>query len=255
MSSVQPQTKTPIAQAVGTRTLHLTNPLLEGPDVEELQKLLKPYHPGKVDSEYGPATAAAVKLAKWTLGYPDAQCDTSAGPRLVAYLKGDPVPADFEARMAARRQDAAKALTVREQIVAVARWGIENEAQIHYQQSRPIDGMHEARKLPLNTDCSGFSTLCYAWSGAPDPNGLSYSGQGYTGTMLGAMQRIPQSAAQPGDLVVWGDSPGHHVALVLEAGDDPLVCSHGQEKGPFAIRFSVESQYQPKPAIWLSCLP
>ena len=40
------------------RTLHLTNPLMEGADVAELQKLLKPFHPGKVDGQYGPATAA-----------------------------------------------------------------------------------------------------------------------------------------------------------------------------------------------------
>jgi hypothetical protein len=55
--------------------------------------------------------------------------------------------------------------------------------------------------------------------------------------------------------VVWGAYPGHHVALVLEAGSDPLLCSHGQEKGPLAINFSVESRYQPTPATWLSCLP
>jgi hypothetical protein len=60
---------------------------------------------------------------------------------------------------------------------------------------------------------------------------------------------------QPGDLVVWGAAPGHHVALVLEAGDDPTLVSHGQEKGPIAISFSVESKYQPSPATWLSCLP
>jgi hypothetical protein len=255
MSTVQPQPASAATETPPARVLHLTNPLMTGPDVEHLQQLLAPYHPGPVDGEYGPATAAAVKAAKWTLGYPHAKCDESAGPQLVAYLEGNAPPADFVARLAARRHDQAKALTVREQIVAVAKWGIQHESQIHYQQSRPIDGLHEAHKLPLYTDCSGFSTLCYAWSGAPDPNGRSYSGQGYTGTLLQNMRKIPRSAVQPGDLVVWGPAPGHHVALVLEAGDDPLLCSHGQEKGPLAIRFSVESKYQPTPATWLSCLP
>jgi hypothetical protein len=240
--------------AVATRTLHLTNPLLKGPDVEALQTLLAPYHPGEVDGEFGPATAAAVKRAKWTLGYADGHCDGSAGDLLLGYLQGTPVPADFQARAKARQHDAAKALTLREQIVANARWGIANEPQIHYEQLRPMDGLDPARRLPLHTDCSGFSTLCYAWAGAPDPNGLGFNGQGYTGTMLQHMQRIPSSAVQPGDLVVWGPSPGHHVALVLEIGPDPLLCSHGQEKGPFAIRFSEETRYQPQPAVWLSCL-
>jgi Putative peptidoglycan binding domain/NlpC/P60 family len=259
-----PTTKAkPAAKATGkaaARTLQLTNPLLTGPDVEELQQLLTKsaygnFHPGTIDGEYGPGTAGAVKQAKWALGYPDAKCDQAAGPQLVAYLKGTALPADYAARVAARKHDRAKSLTVRQQIVANAKWGIKNEPQIHYQQLRPMDGIHEARKLPLQTDCSGFSTLCYAWAGAPDPNGLKYSGAGYTGTLLQNMRHIPLSGVQPGDLVVWGAAPGHHVALVLEAGADPLLCSHGQEKGPIEIRFSVESKYQPTPATWLSCLP
>ena len=76
-----------------TRSLHLTNPLMKGPDIEELQRLLAPYHPGDVDGEYGSFTAAAVKRAKWALGYPAAKCDGSAGPKLVAYLQGEPVRA------------------------------------------------------------------------------------------------------------------------------------------------------------------
>lgn len=243
------------ATTTAARTLHLTNPLLTGDDVKALQQLLAPYGPGEPDGEYGPATAVAVKRAKWALGYPDAKCDGSAGPQLLAYLGGAPVPPDFQARQAARKHDAAKALTVRQQIVANAKWGIANEPQIHYQQLRPMDGLHEARKLPLQTDCSGFSTLCYAWAGAPDPNGQNFSGQGYTGTMLQHMTRIPLAHVQPGDLVIWGPNPGHHVALVLEQGPDPLLCSHGQEKGPFAIRFSEETKYQPAPAVWLSVLP
>jgi cell wall-associated NlpC family hydrolase len=142
--------------------------------------------------------------------------------------------------------------TVRKQIVANARWGIAHEPEIHYRQTRPIEGIAEPYKLPLHVDCSGFATLCYAWAGAPDPNGLDYGGQGYTGTLLQHMRRIPKRALQPGDLVVWGPAPGRHVALVLEPGDDPLVASHGQEKGPVAIRVSIESRYQPAPVAWLS---
>jgi Putative peptidoglycan binding domain/NlpC/P60 family len=237
------------------RTLHLTDPYMEGPDVEELQKLLKPFHPGKVDRQYGAATAAAVERAKWALGYPDAKCTGDAGPQLIAYLKKEaPVPPEFKALQAVRKLDGQKSLLLRQHIVENARWGMTNEPKIHYRQSRPMDGLHEPRKLPLSTDCSGFSTLCYAWAGAPDPNGLNYSGLGFTGTLLQHMKRIPQSAVQPGDMVVWGGDTGHHVALVVEAGPDPLLCSHGQEKGPFAIRFSVESKYQPPQVTWLSSL-
>jgi peptidoglycan hydrolase-like protein with peptidoglycan-binding domain len=240
--------------ANGVRTLHLTNPLMTGPDVEALQTLLAPYNPGTVDGEYGPATSGAVRRAKLALGYPPQQVNGAAGELLVSYLDGSKkLPPDFAARRAARKHDAAKALTIRKHIVANARWGIAHEPDVHYEQLRPMEGLREARKLPLHTDCSGFSTLCYAWAGAPDPNGVDYDGTGYTGTLLRHMEQIPLAAVQPGDLVVWGPGTGHHVALVLETdGRDPLLCSHGQEKGPLEIRFSVESRYQPSPAIWLA---
>jgi hypothetical protein len=69
------------------------------------------------------------------------------------------------------------------------------------------------------------------------------------------MRHIPQSAVQPGDLVVWGAYPGKHVALVLSIGPEPQLASHGQERGPLAISFSAESSYQRAPATWLSSLP
>jgi cell wall-associated NlpC family hydrolase len=142
-------------------------------------------------------------------------------------------------------------MSVRDEIVGVALWGVRNEPRIHYAPVRPIP---LRRTLPLATDCSGFATLCYYLAGAPDPNGLDYDGRGYTGTLLRAMPSVGADLVEPGDLVVWGTYPGHHVALVLVPGDDPLLCSHGQERGPFEIRFSDESRYQPETVTWLSSL-
>ena len=142
--------------------------------------------------------------------------------------------------------------TTRQRIVAAARWGIANEPRIHYGQVRPIP---LARALPLTTDCSGFVTLCYFLAAAPDPNGRGYDGSGYTGTLLGHLRRTRQAEARRGDLVVWGAWPGHHVALVLEPGADPLLASHGRERGPVAIRFSDECALQPPVVTWLGGLP
>lgn len=138
-------------------------------------------------------------------------------------------------------------MTTRVKIVAAARWGIAHEPQIHYGQVRP---MPLARTLPLTTDCSGFVTLCFFLAGAPDPNGLGYGGQGWTGTLLRHLS--PTEAPRRGDVVVWGAYPGRHCAIVLEPGEDPLLCSHGQERGPVEIRFSTESRYQPAAVTWLS---
>jgi hypothetical protein len=258
-TSVKTSSAAAAGSKVAARVLHLTNPLMTGDDVKLAQSLLaaNPYGsfgPGAPDGEYGPGTAAATKQAKWALGYADANCDTAFGPKLLGILQGDPLPSDFEARREVRKHTVAQHGSIREKIVANARWGIENEPQIHYDQTRPIDGHEHPFKLPLRTDCSGFVTLCYEWAGGSDPNGLAFSGLGYTGSLLTACQHIAKGAVQAGDLVIWGPSPGHHAALVLEPGDDPLLASHGQEKGPVAVRFSVETQYQPGPVTWLSCL-
>ena len=140
---------------------------------------------------------------------------------------------------------------MRRKIVAAARWGIANEPQIHYGQVRPIP---LGSTLPLTTDCSGFVTICFYEAGAPDPNGLDYSGQGYTGTLLDHLEEIERADAGRGDVVVWGAYPGHHCAIVLEPGVDPLLASHGRERGPIAIRYTAECRLQPGLVTWLDGL-
>jgi hypothetical protein len=141
--------------------------------------------------------------------------------------------------------------SVRSEIVSNALWGWHNESQIHYRQTRPIDGIGHPRKLPLSTDCSGFVTDCYNWAGAPDPNGLGYNGSGYTGTLLNHLDHISRAQARPGDLVVFGPAPGHHVVVIVGDDPDPYVVSHGQESGPKRLSLSAEAAAQPGPMTFL----
>lgn len=97
-------------------------------------------------------------------------------------------------------------------------------------------------KLPLTTDCSGFVTLCYKLAGAPDPNGLDYNGQGYTGTLLEHGRHIPLAEVEPGDVIVYGPGTGWHTAIIVEAGKDPLTVSHGQESEPAYVRVSQDGR-------------
>lgn len=148
---------------------------------------------------------------------------------------------------------------LRARILEFCRWGIQNEAQIHYAQFRPMERVKtpaELRSLPRSCDCSEFATDAYAYARAPDPNGADYNGTGFTGTMLAHCRHIPPAQAKPGDLVVFGPGSGHHVVVLLESGTvaDPLVCSHGQESGPVAIRLSAEAAGQPIPVTYLTCL-
>lgn len=111
--------------------------------------------------------------------------------------------------------------------VALAALAEEKKQHYHYNEIRPYpttlfsDSAHTR-----GIDCSGFATLVYKEAGCADPNGSSYNGQGYTGTLAqhGTWRLVPK----PGDLVFYGDSKlvPKHVAVyignnkVIEIGSD-----------------------------------
>jgi hypothetical protein len=97
----------------------------------------------------------------------------------------------------------------------------------------------------LTVDCSQAVTLIAHVAGAQDPNGAGYAADGYTGTLLRGSDHIPHESAKCGDLRVFGGGTGHHVAMVMAPGSDPLLFSHGAERGPVAILESAETRSQP----------
>jgi lysozyme family protein len=254
--------------AVGPRTLQLANPHLAGPDVEEVQRLLRSnrfrsFDPGPIDGEYGELTAGAVARAKWEVGYPESAVDGTFGPQLRAILAGKKaLPAPFKQRRAKRLRRARGEPAVRKRIVDWALWGCRNNNRIGYSQegSVRLAGLGTPGTLPLATDCSAFATLCYCWAKAPNPNaGGAYDARGpaYTGSLLAHCRRIPRGSAEPGDLVVWTPPrTGSHVCVVIARGRDPLLVSHGDDTGPRKLRFSVEDAYQRRHGhgtpVWLS---
>jgi len=137
---------------------------------------------------------------------------------------------------------------IRDEIVKVGHWGVKETERIHYGQIRPIPVHLPPFHLPLTTDCSGWIDLCFMWGGARDPLGMDYSGFGSTYNLIKHGWHVELDAALPGDVIVYGPTPGHHAVLVIEKGVDPTVISHGQEKGPIVLKHSVEQKYQPKPA-------
>ncbi len=138
---------------------------------------------------------------------------------------------------------------IRQEMVNNCIWGVTNNAQIHYPpgdlNARPMPINIPKYSLPFTTDCSGFVTMMAKWSGALDPNGLGYDGQGYTGTLLQHLPHITKEESLPGDLVVFGPPPGEHVVALIEAGTvaDPLAVSHGQESDPCRISLSALMSY------------
>jgi lysozyme family protein len=245
-----------VAVPAGPRALQLSNPLLEGPDVEAAQRLLLKnpfgsFDPGGIDGEYGELTAGAVRRAKWELGWPATAGNSTFGWRLEAILSGKmPLPAAFKARRAKRLRHARSERAVRRRIVDWALWGCKNTGRIAYSQDGGVrlSALGSKGSLPLATDCSAFATLCYCWAGAPNPNARgAYDPRqpAFTGSMLDHCRRIPRRAAESGDLVVWTPPrSGQHVAVVVAPGADPLLVSHGDDTGPKKLRFSAEDAYQ-----------
>jgi hypothetical protein len=131
---------------------------------------------------------------------------------------------------------------VRKAILAHAAWGVSVANDIVYAETRPIPySRYQDRSLPLETDCSGYVSCCYYCAGVPDPNGLKYDGEGFTGTLLSHLPHISRAAAKPADLVVFGAYPGVHVVMLKDAGTaaDPNVYSNGSAPDPKVFPLSV----------------
>jgi hypothetical protein len=62
-----------------------------------------------------------------------------------------------------------------------------------------------------------FHDRFYSQPGAPDPNGNNYHG-GFTGTLASHCKQIPIANRKPGDLILYGTPPYHHVELFVGPG-------------------------------------
>jgi hypothetical protein len=133
---------------------------------------------------------------------------------------------------------------------------IAHEPQVHYAQTRPYPAKLTRPRYPIVLDCSSAVTMLCKWAGLDDPNGLGYSGAGYTGTLKSHLwpgHYFEVHRAHVGALVLFGPGTGEHVAMVLEPDvSNPLLFSHGGERGPIAIRLHDEAQYHNPPTTFLS---
>ena len=123
---------------------------------------------------------------------------------------------------------------------AIVAWGkylVAHASQVHYTEGdQRMTDVHHPGGLPMESDCSSTCTCEFAWAGAPDPNGMNYDGVGNTDTMVEHGKLVPLAQVQAGNtLVIYFNGQGftpadsEHVALVIEAGPDPLTISHGRD--------------------------
>lgn len=201
------------------RTLHLTSPLVSGPDVKAAQKLLsdnvfgQDFAPGKIDGQYGEATMRAVKRAKFWLGYPVP--DGSYGEQLANFLTGTKLPVAFKRRRVKRIKQG-KATPLRLKAL--------NEARHHLgEKESPPDSNHTEFNVWYGLDhapwCAMFVSYCYSNAGSKSfAKGQRYAYVPYIvhDGRAGLNGLAVTSSPVPGDLVCYdwdGDGVADHVGL------------------------------------------
>jgi hypothetical protein len=154
-------------------------------------------------------------------------------------------------------------LLQREHLREMMGYLLAHKAQVHYP---PHDERtHRASEIQNETelrhavvaghfvyDCSQTAEILCVCAGLHWPRSMV---NGYTGTMLAHLPHYYSArSAGVGALVVFGvgDLAREHVCMVRHPGSDPVLFSHGQERGPFLIPLSVEKRYHPAPYTFLS---
>lgn len=141
---------------------------------------------------------------------------------------------------------------------------VAHEPRVHYGQIRPMRSrsiktttqLMVAMGTSLTLDCSESVTLLCRLSGLHDPNGQAYNGTGNTQMMFDHLThyKLPTMAAI-GALVFFGipdELSTQHITMVRHTGKDPVLFSHGQERGPLWINLSMERQYHQGEPVFLS---
>jgi hypothetical protein len=130
---------------------------------------------------------------------------------------------------------------------------IHHEPQVHYRQQRPMRNERDhmvnvldrfRRGIGMWMDCSEAVSFLFFTTGCHDPNGMNFNGVGNSGMMYEHChdRYHDPNRALPGALVVYGHRGSEHVCMVMaHDAHNPLLFSHGQERGPLAIRLRDEN--------------
>jgi hypothetical protein len=130
-----------------------------------------------------------------------------------------------------------------------------HEPHVHYAQIRPMRTAHLSERMlylelehggSITMDCSEACSLIPRLAGLHTP--WVVNGQGNTETILRTLPHYHDPArALVGALVVFEPSRAlsqQHVAMVRHPDKhDPVLWSHGQERGPLEVRLSAEAAY------------
>jgi hypothetical protein len=167
------------------------------------------FHPGKIDGEYGEATAAAVRRAKYALGYAKSGVNRKFGPALYAYLKGSKrLSPLMRARRKVRLRAMARRVTVKSKALGIAL----AEARKHVVESpagsnsNPYGRWFGFNRVPW---CAEFVSYCFAHAGDKHwvKTALAYQFEYWARSHSHGLSIT--ASPEPGDIVVYHHGQGH----------------------------------------------
>lgn len=219
--------------------LVLTTPHMRGINVRDCQWLLSGNnevllppnketlrtYTGRIDKEYGPTTAGAVKEAKWQLGYPVAAIDNQFGQEIYEYLIGRrEIPAPYVLR---QKDRLAKPPKIKALELAITQIGYKEQRD---RVSGNITKYGEWFGWNRVAWCAIFDSWCITeaagilWKHAyvPDIVAAARAGRWYV-----TITHDPE----PGDLVAYG-SDYHHIEFFEHENDDSTFSAVGGNTSP-----------------------
>lgn len=122
----------------------------------------KNFRPGEIDGEYGPYTAAAVKRAKYWMGFPENQCTNVAGHTFVELLTGRrKLPPTYVARKNWRAKQAPKQQSIKQ---AALKEALSHDGYVETGNNNNAFGKwYGMNYAPW---CAMFVTYCYIVAGS-----------------------------------------------------------------------------------------
>lgn len=208
--------------------LALTSPHMRGPRVHTAQLLLaghndwkdKPSpirtYTGRIDSEYGPSTAVAAKRAKFWLGYPSSQLNTTFGELLYHLLTGEAKLSQGFAETRAARL-AKSAVPVKAKALALAEHEIGTKESPSGSNRQKYGEWYGMNGVPW---CAIFDSWCISHAGHDWK--YSYVPTIYSDAVRGRNGMSITLHPEPGDLVTYTfhGTPNAHVAFFHHWNDN-----------------------------------
>jgi hypothetical protein len=210
-----------------TNPLRLVSPLEKTGRAKDAQFLLagnnefkQNFHPGDVDGEFGPASAAATKRAKYMLGYPQSAVDSSFGQTLYEMLTGKKKLTPANQALREQRMKAEEAHGgAKKQALAAALEDAKNSVHEEGDNLTPFGKWYGMDGQPWCAMYVTYRLVHAGFDGFEQGKFASYCGSVVDAAKHGQRHLALTTDPEPGDIVIYnGDE---HIEFFVDWVDKP----------------------------------